>query len=290
MGLRLKFNLLLAACFLVGLAASSIVLSIVSRENAREQLHAQIAVLRAQALAVRSYTSDEIRPLLNDMSEVQFLPQTVPSFSAHTVFANFRQRFPHFYYKEATLNPTNPSDLALPWERELIEKLRANPSLQELVQIRQTDAGSQYTVAYPLTIRSESCLVCHSTPAKAPPSMVALYGDKNGFGWKMNETIGAQIISAPLSVAETQFWDNLKLLIGAMTGIFLLIMALINVLLGWMVITPVRRMAEISERVSMGDVSQPEYIHNGTDEIATLSQSFNRMRRSLDNAMKMLET
>jgi protein-histidine pros-kinase len=279
----------MAACFFIGLIAFATVLFVASQRNAREQLHAQIAVLRAQALAVRTYTSDEIRPLISDLSDVQFLPQTVPSFSAQTVFARFRDSFPNFYYKEAALNPTNPSDLALPWERDLIETLRANPNLEELVQVRETDKGRQYTVAFPLAIKGEACLTCHSTPEKAPASMVALYGKKNGFGWKLGETIGAQIISAPLEVAEGQAWQNLKLLIGATSALFLMLLLLINILLRWMVINPVRKMAEITELVSMGDSSQPEYMHAGNDEVASLSQSFNRMRRSLDNAMKMLE-
>jgi HAMP domain-containing protein len=289
MGLRLKFTLLMAACFFAGLLAFATILFVATQRSAREQLHAQIAVLRAQALAVRTYTSDEIRPLISDLSDVQFLPQTVPSFSAQTVFARFRDRFPNFYYKEATLNPTNPSDLALPWERDMIETLRANPSLEEVTQIRDTDKGRQYTVAYPLAIKSEGCLACHSTADKAPRSMVALYGKTNGFGWKLGETVGAQIISAPLDVAQSLAWHNLTLLVGAMSALFLMLILLINILLRWMVINPVRKMAEITERVSMGDSSQPEYIHAGTDEISSLSQSFNRMRRSLDNAMKMLD-
>lgn len=289
MGLRLKFNLILALSFLIGLLASGLLFYKFSKENAIEQLHAQIGVLRAQALAVRRYTQEEIRPLLSDMSDVQFLPQTVPSFSAQTAFANFRDSYPQFYYKEAALNPTNPSDLAQPWERTLIEQLRADASLKEVVEIRETDKGRQYTVAFPLAIKSEGCLTCHSTPEKAPASMVALYGKKNGFGWQLNEVIGAQIFSVPLAVAEQQTWDNLKLMIAAMSAIFLALLALINALLSRMVINPVMRMAEITERVSMGDSSQPEFVHPGADEISTLSQSFNRMRRSLDNAMKMLE-
>lgn len=290
MGLRLKFNLILAFCFLVGLAASSALFYRVAHDSALQQLHGQIGVLRAQALAVRRYTQEEIRPLLSDMSDVQFLPQTVPSFSAQTTFANFRDSYPHFYYKEAALNPTNPSDLAHAWERTLIEKLRADPSLTEVIEMRDTDKGRQYTVAFPLAIKNEACLSCHSTPEKAPSSMVALYGKANGFGWKLNEIIGAQIFSVPIEVADAYTWHNLKLLIIAMSAIFLALLALINALLSRLVITPVMKMAEISERVSMGDSSQTEFVHKGQDEIATLSQSFNRMRRSLDNAMKMLET
>jgi hypothetical protein len=195
MGLRLKFNVILALTLVLGLIASSIIFWQVAESNAREQLHSQIAVLRAQALAVRRYTSEEIKPLLAEQSGVQFLPQTIPSFSAQTAFANFRDRFPNFAYKEAALNPTNPSDKATPWEEKLIKQLRGDTGLKEIVEVRSTPQGERYTVAFPLQIKSEGCLACHSTPDKAPKSMISLYGDKNGFGWKMNEIIGAQIFS-----------------------------------------------------------------------------------------------
>ncbi len=296
MGLRLKFNIVLLLTLLLGLVASSAIFWRVAERAAHEQLLSQIEVLRAQALAVRRYTSEEIKPLLVDQSDVQFLPQTVPSFSAQTAFNNFRDRFPNFFYKEAALNPTNPSDKAVDWEEEMLKRLRAEPALEKLVQVRNTDKGEYFTVAYPLQIKSEGCLTCHSTPDKAPRSMIALYGDKNGFGWKLNEIVAAQIFSVPLSVAREQIWDKLVVLVvlvvlvGAMSVVFLVLMALLNILLSRMVITPVTRMSKIAEAVSMGDDTQPEYVLESGDEIGSLSRSFNRMRRSLDNAMKMLET
>lgn len=289
MSLRFKFNLLLLSVFLVGIAVSTVILYQVSRKSAVEQIEAQIDVLRAQALAVRSYTSEEIQPILADTSSIQFLPQSVPSFSAQNVFSNFRDQMSQFYYKEAALNPTNPSDLATDWERELIEQLRADRSLERISTVRATSEGDQFTVAFPLEIKSEGCLTCHSTPERAPASMVALYGDQGGFGWQMNEIVGAQIFSAPLSIAEEQALRTLTLTVGAMSAVFLVILLLLNILLSRMVIRPVRIMASIAERVSMGDTSPEEYQREGSDEIASLSASFNRMRRSLDNAMKMLE-
>jgi len=289
MGLRLKFNIILAICYLLGLSLSVYPFYQISRQEAIEQLQSQIDVLRAQALSVRRYTSDEIQPLLADHSSVQFLPQTVPSFSAQTAFRNFRQYYPQFFYKEAALNPTNPADLARDWERELIEKLRNNPELERDVSFRTIDNKPHYTVTYPLVIKSESCLSCHSTPEKAPPSMVALYGNKNGFGWKLNETIGAQIISVPMNVAEARIWRNLGLFVGISSAIFLVLLALLNFLLNRYVIGPVTRMARTAEAVSMGDASVAEFEYPGSDEIASLSRSFNRMRRSLDSALKMLD-
>jgi protein-histidine pros-kinase len=289
MGLRLKFNIILAVCYLLGLGLSIFPFYEISRREALEQLQSQIDVLRAQALAVRRYTSEEIQPLLADLSDVQFLPQTVPSFSAQTAFRNFRDTYPQFFYKEAALNPTNPADMARDWEHELIEKLRSNPDLQKDVSFRTIGNVPHYTASYPLTIRNESCLACHSTPDKAPPSMIALYGNKNGFGWKLNEIIGAQIISVPMNVAQARVWNNVALFVGISSAIFLVLLVLLNVLLNRYVIGPVTRMAKTAEAVSMGNMSVSEFEHPGSDEIASLSRSFNRMRRSLDSAMKMIE-
>jgi HAMP domain-containing protein len=290
MGLRTKFNTILVLTMVLGLAAASVIFWRVAEDNAREQLHSQITVLRSQALAVRKYTSEEIKPLLADMSNVQFLPQTVPSFSAQTAFRNFRDLLPDFSYKEAALNPTNTADRAVEWETAMIEKLRADPSLGELVEIRSTSKGDQYTVAFPLKITSEGCLDCHSKPEKAPRSMVALYGTKNGFGWKMNEIVGAQIFSVPLSSARQQIRDNLLVLIGSVSALFLVLIILLNGLLSRLVITPITRMSKIAEAVSMGDNSQPEFTARSADEVGSLSRSFNRMRRSLDNAIKLLDS
>jgi HAMP domain-containing protein len=49
-------------------------------------------------------------------------------------------------------------------------------------------------------------------------------------------------------------------------------------------------MSEIAQAVSMGDTSRPEFTSQSADEIGTLSRSFNRMRRSLDNALKLLDS
>jgi len=289
MGLRLRFNIILAACYLVALALCLWPFYQLSRREAIEQLQSQIDVLRDQALSVRKYTSEEIQPLLAEQSAIQFLPQTIPSFSAQAVFRNFRKFYPQFFYKEAALNPTNPADLAKDWEKDLIEKLASNPDLGKDVNIRATEAGPQYTATYPLTIKDESCLICHSTPENAPPSLVAIYGNKNGFGWKLNQIIGAQIVSIPMSATDERVWRNLMFFVGISAAIFVASLILLNLLLDRYVIRPVNRMAKIAEAYSMGDNSVPEFEYPSSDEVGSLSRSFNRMRRSLDSAMKLLD-
>ncbi len=288
MALQLKFNLILAGSFLVGLALAAYPFYESSRREAMEQLQSQIDVLRAQALSVRSYTQDEVQPLLANESQAQFLPQTVPAYSANTVFRNFRKRFPEFFYKEASLNPTNPSDLAKGWEVDIINSLKSNPQIDRDVRIRETESGSFYTVSYPLILGSEGCMSCHSTPDQAPASLVSLYGKKNGFGYTLKDLIAAQIISVPMASAQTKIWRSFWWFIGITSAIFLILLVLLDVLLMRMVIHPIKKMASMAEQVSMGDASPPEYEYPGADEVGSLSRSFNRMRRSLDSAMKIL--
>jgi hypothetical protein len=53
--------------------------------------------------------------------------------------------------------------------------------------------------------------------------MIKLYGTANGFGWKMDEVIGAQIVSVPMSLplkmANATFQSLLIWLTGAFVGI-----------------------------------------------------------------------
>ena len=119
--------------------------------------------------------------------------------------------------------------------------------------------------------------------------MVALYGTKNGFGWKLNETIGAQIISVPMSIAETNVWRNLLLFVGISSTIFLVLLILLNILLNNTSSPPSSAWPRRRKPSAWATHSVPEFEYPGSDEVASLSRSFNRMRRSLDSAMKMLD-
>ena len=155
--------------------------------------------------------------------------------------------------------------------------------------IRDTPVGKYLTLARPLKVSSASCLVCHSTPAAAPPTMVALYGSQNGFGWKQGETIGAQVVSIPLAVPLQRAYSSLLLLLAALAGAFLVILLIVDTLLRALVVKPVIGISKMASEVSMGKLDAPEYIRDSSDEIGSLASSFNRMRRSLQNAMKMLD-
>jgi HAMP domain-containing protein len=72
-------------------------------------------------------------------------------------------------------------------------------------------------------------------------------------------------------------------------GVFVMIVIILNVLLHYTVIRPVVKLSRMANAVSLGDATVEEYERKGRDEIAVLSAAFNRMRRSLDSAMRMLD-
>ena len=232
-------------------------------------------LMLSSAAANRDYTRDEIAPLLTAQMHERFMPQMVPAYSATQQIQRFRASHPDFVYREATLNPTNPADRVTDWEADIVNRFRSTPALKES-HGRTHDAVGAVTLrpARPLTVSSATCLGCHSTAKAAPATMTAKYGKVNGFGWQMNEVIGSQIMSVPLSAALAKADTNFYQFMGALIAIFVMVFVLLNVMIRAMVLRPISRMATISDQVSKGDLSGPGFEANGNDEIAQLALPF----------------
>jgi protein-histidine pros-kinase len=241
------------------------------------------------ALAIRGYTVTQIRPHLEMQLMRVFLPQSVPAYAATETINELRKTHPDYSYKEATLNPTNPRNRATDWESDIIQTFRNDASQKELMGERDTPTGRSLYIARPIQIENPACLACHSVPSAAPKSMLKLYGEANGFGWKHKEIVGAQVVSVPMSLpiqnAERAFRTFMSLLAAVFVAVFLVL----NVMLSWMIVRPIHRMSKAADRVSTGDFQIEEFSERGKDEIAVLGASFNRMRRSLQKAMQMIE-
>jgi len=289
MGLRLKFNLVLILVFALGLAASGYVSKRILEANAQEEVTRNAELMMGAALAVRGYTSKQVKPQLELQLMRAFLPQSVPAYAATEMFNTLRQQHPEYTYKEATLNPTNPRDRAVEWEADIVQKFRNDPAQTEIRGTRDTPTGRALYLAKPLKISDPGCIPCHDTPDTAPKSMVAHYGNANGFGWKLGETVGAQIISVPMSVPLLKADQAFKTFMTSLLGVFLLAFIVLNVVLSLLVIRPIVRMSRAADEVSTGNFDVPEFSVGSHDEIGVLATSFNRLRRSLEKAMKLLE-
>jgi protein-histidine pros-kinase len=200
-----------------------------------------------------------------------------------------RKKYPDYGYKEALLNPTNPRDRAVEWEADIVTRFR-NGQAKEQYGVRDTAAGSSLFFARPLTITDPACLQCHSTIEAAPKPMVDVYGPANGFGWKFNETVGAQVVSVPTQVAFARAKTAFVTFMGSLVVVLAVIGLILNLLLWRMFIRPVSRIASLADRISLGELEAPDIQVRGRDEIRTLAESLARLRKSLAQAMQMLET
>jgi len=291
MGLRAKFNLAVLAAFLIGFAGAGFFLQRLFIDNAREQVLQNARIMMSSADAIRHFTDAYIGPLAvpQNSAGTKFVAASVPSFAAQTTFKDVQTRFPDFTYREPTLNPTNLTDRPSDWESDYINTFRNKSDLKELTGDRDTPTGRVLSLARPIPIDSADCLECHSTPSAAPKAMLATYGSANGFGWKLHEVVGAQVVSVPMALPMQQAHETFMTFMAILLGVFVLITIILNVLLHYTVVKPVVTLSRIANAVSLGDPTVEDYERKGRDEIAVLANSFNRMRRSLDSAMRMLE-
>jgi len=289
MKLLLKFNLVFLIVFLVGLATTGALTRRMLERNAQDEVLQNARFLFDKALAVRSYTSTQVAPLLETQMKYGFLPQSIPAFSATEVLGKLQKNHPEFSYKEATLNPTNPRDRAVEWEADVIGEFRKAADPKEFVGQRDTPSGRALYIARPIRITDGACLRCHSTIEAAPRTLVEKYGPANGFGWQLNEVVGAQIVSVPMAIPMARAQAAWTLFMGMLSAVFATIAVVLNLMLWWLVIRPVARLSGIADRVSRGEMGAPAFNASTRDEIGRLAASFTRMRKSMVQALRLLE-
>jgi protein-histidine pros-kinase len=290
MRLLTKFTLIFVLVFGLGLPPACKFSYTFLQESARAQVRQQARLILTSALSIRDYTSKEIAPVLSgpQIPTSTFLPQTIPFYAATRAFQGLGPEYRDYTYKEAALNPTNLRDRAVDWEADIINEFRKQPDRAELIGERTTLAGTSLFLARPIKTQA-SCLECHGRPDAAPASMTQIYGRSNGFGWKANDIVGAQVISVPMAVPESianHAFYNVKLCLVAAA---ILTIVILDIFVYVFIVRPVSKLSQIAIDISNGSVTQPLANVRSNDEIGDLAQSFSRMQISLNKAMTMLE-
>jgi protein-histidine pros-kinase len=286
MNLMVRLNTAFGAGFLLVMVMLALVLTQYFRQQAQDALAREAGLMLDSAVATREYTSAEILPLLTEKLKSEFVPQSIPFYAATQDFLQLRARHPEYSYKEATLNPTNPRDRAMDWEADLIQQFRNHPGEVQLSGERETPMGRMYYLARSIQVTPE-CLECHGQADQAPKTLLARYGANNGFGWQPREVVGAQVVSVSAAAAEAGVHHAIHaVLLTALLTLAVLWVAL-NVLLSMSVVRPLKRIIAASDEISQGNtaVQLPQV----SGDWRGLVRAFERMRMSLEKAMKLLE-
>jgi len=257
-------------------------------KNARNNIIHSAKLLLNTAISVRSFTSEELQPLFTNTIDQEFIPQSVPSYTAQKVFEHLSEDYQEYQYSERVLNPTNRKDLAEEWQVELIRRFTEKPDLKEIIEERLTKQGEAILyIAQPITVDQESCLVCHSTPEVAPPSMIKIYGDSNGFGWKINEIIGTRIVTVPVTAEKQQARGKVLAYLLLIASIFLVTYAIIGIIVKRWILSPLDTISRLTEEISLGKIEIIKSLDTTsyTSEFGKLTDSVNRLLISLNKAL-----
>jgi HAMP domain-containing protein len=288
-GTRVTLNLIVV--FAIGILISGIALSNVLDAKAQGEVNSKALALMEMNNSIRNYTNERVQPLLLPKAESQdtFIPEAIPAFSVREIFEYFRSTpdYANFLYKDATLDPTNLRDKADSFENKIINNFIKNSDKNTSSGYRTISGTKLYYTAIPFSIQNESCLRCHSTPERAPKSQLATYGTENGFGWKLNQVLGAQIVYVPAENILSNARDSFILITGIVAMIFAAVVIIMNLFLKRTVLRRIKNIASVAEQVSVGDMNA-SFGRQNKDEIGDLAEAFNRMKYSLEIAINMI--
>lgn len=279
---------ILLSVFLLSLITGTGAFYFVLHDRAVRQAEEQARTLLATALAVRGYTTDHILPKLSKLPTDTFSEETVPSFAAQTVFRSLTGQAAGYGYREPALNPTSPTDLPTPFETGLIREFRDNAALKELSGVHDSGQERLFYLARPMRITNPACLVCHDTPDRAPPAMVARYGKTNGFGWQLNEAVGIQLLTVPVTREFGGLVELTAYLAGGLLLIFALCYAVLTAALDALLARPLKSLAAAADAASLSGSHTVTIPDEAVAELHSLSASVERLRNSLARCMASL--
>ncbi|AFZ45365.1 histidine kinase HAMP region domain protein [Halothece sp. PCC 7418] len=288
--------LLVMPIFLIGIIITGLALNQILTSSYKSEVTSKALLAMETMNSVREYTSNHVRPELVDRLKSEFLPETVPAYSATEVFKNLtaNPNYQNFSYKEATVNPTNPRDQADEFETQLIQQFRRQQDVEELRGFRSSARTKSFYIAHPLKVSQASCLECHGNVSDAPQSLIDKYGTEGGFNWELGQIVGAQIVSVPADQIQQQTKQAIKVTMGFMLAFLatmVITVILVNLSLQRYVIRPIKKVARAAESISHKDfdLSLLRPVQSRLDELGHLAKVFQNMADQVYTREQQLE-
>jgi hypothetical protein len=274
--------------FLIALFAGGGGLYFLLEQAAIDNATEQARMMLSSATGIRHYTDTRIVPVVAPMSAAVFHEETVPSFAAQTIFRSLSVNDNAYTYREAALNPTAPTDRAGPFEVDLIRQFRSDDQLKEKDGTIDQAGQRLFYLARPIRITDSNCLMCHDTPARAPHAMLVKYGSENGFGWHLNEIVGVQMVTVPVTREFKSTLEILGIMLGGLSLIFAIAYFALSASMEAAVVEPLAKLAAAADKASRSSDSSPDMPLGGAREIRTLAEAIQRLHISLAKALRLL--
>ena len=287
--IRALVRRILISVFLLALLGGVGGFYLLLRDKAMDDAEKEARNLMAFALAVGDYTESHIMAKLAAHAGSEFPEEMVPYYSSRTVFRTVSGKARQYSFRQPTVNPTSPEDAPTPFEMDVIRRFRDNPSLNEATGVQDTPQGQLFYLAQPVRIKDEACLACHSTPDRAPTAMLAKYGPLRGFGWKLADTVGAQILTVPLTEQLRGVIGLVGVLAAGLLIVFGIAYVALSAALDRLLIRPLGALASAADAASRSASADLQPPQSGVREVVELGNAITRLHLSLTKALQELE-
>ncbi len=283
MGIRRKTISVLGISGLVAIGVIGFFSYRFNMENVLEEADIKSKIVLNYAMSSLKYMKFVQKPLVMGLvPKDRFYPELMSGFvSARGTYEYFNQAFPGYIFKQATLDPLNPSNLADKAEIDIINSFRQNLNQKEAQGTLKRGGEEVYYIAQPIKIDQKNCLKCHGDPMSAPKDQRDRYGIESGYHWIMGDTVAAFIVYVPIKTAVEAARSN-TLSIVLVSGIGVLLMMLVSgFILDRGVVAPVIQLTKVTENLSSGKELNREVHYKGRNEIQKLAKSIDKLRISL---------
>jgi len=288
MGIRMRSILVMGILGIIAIAVIGITSYKLSVRNALNEAKIKSKIILNYTMATKNYMKQVQKALVMELIEKdRFYPEIMSGFVvARGTFEIFKESSPEYIFKQATLDPLNPSNKADQNEVEFIKNFDQNPNLKSSEGRITKDGVDLFYFAQPIKVSSQGCLNCHGDPEDAPKDQVEIYGTETGYNWDMGATVAAFVVYIPTAaaMAAAKHLSLTLVLVGA-AGI-ILVLLIFWFFLDRSVVLPITKLAQRTDSFSMGEHLDEPIIGKSNDEIGTLSKAIERLRISLVKLLK----
>jgi len=271
--LNAKFNIILASIFIAILASNAI----------DDYLRQQSLILRdaidysrtmaRQIIETRTYLSDVLK------GEARTNPALIPQVAATQVALRI-SKDSKFTIRQVSLRYRNPQNSPDPYEAVELKAFAKGPA-REKHQIVKVNGQKVLRYMLPM-IAEESCLECHGSYDAAPSYIQQRFPRGHiSYNYHVGEVIGAVSVSIPMAELYRTIGRNLRSDIMFSGGLVFLIILLLGSLIRRTIISPVLRLSDSINQVTLTGNFDQRLQSSTKDEIGQLIVSFNAMMEEL---------
>ncbi len=103
-----------------------------------------------------------------------------------------------------------------------------------------------------------------------------------------NQLEGIQLVTIGMQFYVHDAERGLYALMGSLLSIFVVVFIILNILLDRMIVRPIIQVSQAADKISIGNLDLPQLAPESKDEIGKLVIAFNRMRRSTEEAIRII--